>query len=69
MANLSSRLRQLKKEQNLTQIEIANSIGISIRAYQYYESGVRNPDTIILGKMADYFQVSTDYLLGRVDEP
>lgn len=65
MANLSSRLKQLKKERNLKQTEIAESIGISLRAYQYYESGKRNPDTSVLEKMADYFQVSTDYLLGR----
>lgn len=66
MMNL--KLKQLRKERNLKQTELADAIGISLRAYQYYESGERNPDIIILEKLADYFNVSTDYLLGRMDK-
>lgn len=69
MANLSVRLKQLKNERNLLQKDIANAIGISLRAYQYYESGERKPDIDILEKLADYFEVSSDYLLSRTDNP
>lgn len=44
-------------------------LGISTRAYQYYESGERYPDFEGLLALADYFQVSIDYLVGRSDEP
>lgn len=67
MANLSSRLKQLKNERHLLQKDIAEGIGISLRAYQYYESGERKPDVEVLEKLADYFQVSADFLLGRTD--
>ena len=69
MPDLSDRLLYLKKERKLLQKDIANDIGVSLRAYQYYERGERNPDTETLTKLADYFDVSTDYLLGRSDDP
>ena len=65
MPNLSDRLKQLKIERKLLQKNIANDIGISLRAYRYYENGERNPDSDTLVKLADYFGVSVDYLLGR----
>jgi len=58
---------QLKKENGLLQKEIATSIGVSLRSYQRYESGERKPDSDILEKLADYFDVSLDYLVGRSD--
>jgi len=67
MPTLSDRLMQLKKENGLLQKEIATSIGVSLRSYQRYESGERKPDSDILEKLADYFDVSLDYLVGRSD--
>jgi len=69
MPALSDRLIQLKKESGLLQKDIAISIGVSLRSYQRYESGERKPDSDILEKLADYFDVSADYLLGRTDNP
>ncbi|MCI8484730.1 MAG: helix-turn-helix transcriptional regulator [Lachnospiraceae bacterium] len=69
MPNFSERLKDLKNERNLFQKDIANAIGISLRAYQYYEAGERKPDIEILEKLADYFEISTDFLLGRTDNP
>jgi len=69
MANLSDRLQSLKLERKLLQKDIANAIGVSLRAYRYYEKGDRNPDSEVLIKLADYFNVSVDYLLGRTDDP
>ena len=67
MATLSDRLIQLKREKGLLQKDIAVAIGISLRSYQRYETGERNPDSETLIKLADFFGVSTDYLLGRTD--
>jgi Predicted transcriptional regulators len=69
MTTLSDRLIQLKIEKKLMQKDIASDNHISLRAYQYYERGDRLPDADVIIKLADYFEVSTDYLLGRSDDP
>ena len=69
MATLSDRLQQLKMEKKLLQKDIAKDNNLSLRAYQYYERGERNPTSDILIKLADYFHVSIDYLVGRTDNP
>lgn len=69
MANLSERLQFLKMERNLLQKNIASENNISLRAYQYYERGEREPTVSILISLADYFDVSLDYLVGRSDDP
>ena len=60
-------LKELRKEQKKTQAEMAAAFGVSVRQYQNYEGGAFYPDVAGLMKMADYFDVSTDYLLGRSD--
>lgn len=50
---------------NYTQKTIADAIGISFGTYRNYEQGLREPNNEILCKLADYFGVTTDYLLGR----
>lgn len=68
MVNLfGKRLRELRKEKNLTQKDVANFLKISDRTIGYYESGQRKPDPETLQKIADFFNVSVDYLLGRTD--
>ncbi|WP_289132832.1 helix-turn-helix transcriptional regulator [uncultured Bacteroides sp.] len=69
MANFTDRLQALKMERSLLQKDIAQAAEISLRTYQRYESGERLPDTDVLSKLADFFNVSTDYLLGRSDDP
>ena len=66
---LSDRLIQLKNERNILQKDIAASLNISLRSYQRYEKGERNPDSLTLTAMADFFGVSIDYLVGRTDKP
>ena len=68
MTTFTERLQFLKTQKHLLQKEVANAIGISVRTYQRYETGERLPDIQVLVKLADYFNVSTDYLLGRSDE-
>ena len=63
------RILELKKSRNLLQKDIANSVGITIRNYQRYEKGQAQPTLPVLYKLADYFDVSLDYLVGRSDDP
>lgn len=59
------RLKQLRKEKKLTQSELGNIINVSKVSISGYESGDRSPDTDNLRRLADFFDVSTDYLMGR----
>lgn len=62
------RLRQLREERNLTQKAIAGIIGISPRMVSFYESGAHFPrEEGTLLRLAQFFGVSTDYLLGYSD--
>ncbi len=69
MSNLSERLQELKASRNLLQKDIAASVNLSLRAYQRYEYGERQPTADVLIALADYFGVSLDYLVGRSDDP
>lgn len=66
---LSERLQHLRKQKDITQEEIAKYIGVTRPAYSAYEGGKRTPDYNTLQKLADYFNVTTDYLLGRTVNP
>ena len=63
------RLKEIRTNKGLTQTEVANNLKISQQAYANYETGKRQPDQEMLAKIADYFDVSVDYLLGRTDTP
>lgn len=58
-------LAKLRKEKNLSQYELAEKMGFSRGQISNYEQGTRQPDFDTLQKFADFFEVSTDYLLGR----
>lgn len=62
-----NRLKELRSEKGLTQRELANLIKLSPSTIAMYEAGQRTPDPEILQKLADYFGVSLDYLMGRTD--
>lgn len=62
---LSNKLKELRTQYGYTQDEVARKIGISYQSYQAYELGKTIPKTKYLSKLADVFDVSTDYLLGR----
>jgi len=59
------RLKGLRIEKGVTQREIAELLGVTYQAYSYYEKGSREPSHEAVLKLADYFNVTTDYLLGR----
>jgi len=64
---VSDRLRQLRKEKDISQEVLAKILQVSPSTIGMYEQGRRIPDTDKLNRIADYFNVSTDYLLGRTD--
>lgn len=59
------RLKELRIQANKKQSEIAEVLGVSFQAYSNWENGNREPDFGTLIKLADYFSVSVDYLLGH----
>ena len=66
---LGQRLKELRKLNNVTQKQLAEFIGASERGVQNYEQGSRKPAYDMLIAIADYFDVSIDYLVGRTDNP
>lgn len=63
------RLKQLRQDNHLTQKQLADGLGLTSTAIQYYERSRSKPSYDILIAMADYFHVSIDYLVGRTDSP
>lgn len=67
MAKFSERLRQLRTSRDLSQMEFAKQIKLSKSSINMYERGEREPGLETLEKIADYFNVDMDYLLGKSD--
>ena len=65
---LGGRLRELRKEKKLKQRELAVLLGITEVHYRRVEAGKINIPTLTLCALADYYGVTTDYLLGRSDQ-
>ncbi|MGG2105504.1 helix-turn-helix domain-containing protein [Lysinibacillus pakistanensis] len=64
---LGKRLKMLRTEKKITQEELGKVVNVTKVSISGYENGNRTPDTETLQKLADFFDVSTDYLLGRAD--
>lgn len=67
MISFGNRLRALREDLDLSSARLADELHITIRALNYYENNMREPNYALLIKIADYFNVSTDYLLGRTN--
>ena len=63
------RIRDLREDADLTQKQVGEAINVPQRTYAYYESGQRMVPPQVLCALADFYSVSVDYILGRVDEP
>ena len=63
------RIRDLREDHNLNQTEIAGYLGMSQTGYSKYEVGTNDIPTQILIKLARFYHVSVDYLLGETDNP
>lgn len=66
---MKNNIKAIRETKNLTQKDCADLLGITIRAWQTYEQGVSEPKQELLFKIADMFDVSLDYLLGREPAP
>lgn len=62
---IGEKLRQLREDKGLSMSAISAEFGISLGAYQKYENNTRDVSTTLLKTIADFYHVSTDYLLGR----
>ena len=69
MSIFSTRLRELRASRKITQKQAAKETGISERAYQHYELDTLEPSIGNAGKLADFYNVSLDYLTGRSNNP
>lgn len=61
------RIRNLREDKDLTQKQVAEMLGMSQTGYSKYETGENDIPTHILLKLADFYQTTTDYILGRTD--
>ena len=64
----STQLKKIRKERKLTQLEVATALNITVRQYQRYESGEQTTTLENLIVLANYFDVSLDYLCGRSEK-
>lgn len=64
---LGERLSALRKIRKLKQEDVARKIGVARTTYSMYEQDNREPDIKVLIKLADFYEVTIDYLVGRVD--
>lgn len=62
-----NRIRELRENVGLRQIDVAKATGIDQKTLSNYETGKTNPDSYSLIQLADFFDVSIDYLVGRID--
>ena len=69
MITFPKRLSKLQSDRKLLKKDIAKAVNISVMAYYRYEKGERQPALPLLISLADFFDVSLDYLVGRTDNP
>ena len=63
------RLQELRKKKGITQLRLATELNTTQNTISRYETGEHEPGIAELIKLADYFNVSVDYLIGRTDDP
>lgn len=63
------RLRELRKKNNISQLKLSMDLNLNQNTLSRYETGTREADYNTLIALADYFDVSIDYLLGRTENP
>ncbi len=63
----TNRIKDLREDRDLRQTDVAEATGIDQRTLSNYETGKTNPDSFALIRLADFFDVSIDYLLGRTN--
>ena len=69
MSDMQTRLKELRAAGKISQKTLAEYVGLSLRGYQNYEYGEKEATIGYAIALADYFNVSLDYLVGRSDDP
>ena len=69
MVKLYRKIRDLREDNDLNQSDMADYLKCTQVCYSYYENGQRDIPTDVLIRLADYYNVSIDYLLGRTNNP
>ena len=69
LSTLGEKIKELRERLGLSQRELAARLNLGSGTIANYETGNRSPDYQTLQRLADLFNVSTDYLLGRTDDP
>ena len=64
---MENRIRSLREDMDLRQVDVAEKTGIDQKTLSNYETGKTNPDSYALVRLANFFDVSIDYLVGRTD--
>lgn len=67
MSKFSIRLQETRKDKGISRKDLAEHLNVSVRLISYWENGERECDFDTLIKIADYFDESVDFLLGRID--
>lgn len=67
--NFAGRLAELRKRENISFLDLGRTLGVTDEAVRLLEKGKRSPSFEILCAIADYFDVSLDYLVGRSEDP
>lgn len=68
MKAFAERLLELRSERGISQAKLAKDLGVSFSVICYWETDRSEPTAVNIVKVADYFNVSADYLLGRTEE-
>lgn len=63
------RMKKLRKERKVPEKQLAELMGVKVRGYQFYESETTEPTINALIALADFYDVTIDYLVGRTEDP
>lgn len=66
---IGERIQYLRLEKEMTQKELAAAINVSLKTIQFYEQGRNTPDVEMIVRLAQYFNVSSDFILGLINVP
>lgn len=66
---MNKRIRDLREDRDLNQTQVAKMLGMSQTGYSKYETGENDIPTAVLIKLAEFYNTSTDYILGITDDP
>lgn len=66
---IGERIQYLRYEKGMTQQQLATAINVSLKTIQFYEQGRNTPDTEMIIRLAQFFNVSSDFILGLINKP